>query len=289
MPFLTASPFSLQGKDRNERLKGMLAATASINPSAPQQQPSISSDAEDMFHQMKKILALHSVDKKPSTSDAAAQHESKTVDAGIADKGMSAKKEVLSPETVSYHPIMHLLYFLLNKGSLVSFFDAINYTYPFLSSQAQLKMNDDVTRDICQGVFESYLELLFHGSKHLSPIQQHKVGEFVYVSLSGLRDSNGLSLVSFKTSLLLHLIPLVTIDGQPEVTDALLEGILMQSNRSIPTRKFLVDIGLGTLFGVLQRKSVGGPGSTLDLVSTILLTLLTEGMFLPFCRPCQYY
>lgn len=259
----------------------MIASSPKNSPQPATQPLPVSKDAEDMFNQMKKILALHSVDKRPSTTDTAAQHEGiLSKDTVTADKGAKTKNEGVSLTSADYRPFIRLLYFLLNKGSLVPFFDAINGTYPYLESQAQSRTDDAATTEIGHAVFESYLELIFHGSKHLNPLQKHKIGELVYGSLSLHRSSNSMSLTSFKTSLLLHLIPLVTIDGQPEVTNALLEGILIQSNQSIPTRKFLIDVGLSSLFGFLKGKKSDGAESTLDLVSTILLTLLTEGNLL---------
>ena len=221
------------------------------------------SESEELFRQMKKILMLHS--EKPLADQVI-----------VENNGLAGANTNNQADSNMNSEFMKILYFLLNKGPLVTFFDAIYSTYNLIYDQLPT-YNDETERNVNLGVYESFLEFVFHRTKYLSPLEGHKIGELVYTSLSKYLPNSNLKL-SNKTALLLYLIPLVTINQQHDVTDALLDGILYQTNQFIPARKYLSSsLCLGSFLYLLKRNYERKNSS--DLISSILLTLISEGIF----------
>lgn len=206
---------------------------------------------------MKKILSLNSIPRKVSTEEKSTQVKVKN----------EIKQVNRQPQ-----PIIKLIYYILYRGSIEgdsAFYDAILKSYEFISQQ------HDISNTLSNQLFEKYLELIWNGLGLLEPFELHQIGSLAYNTLSTLRANGTISNHSNPTIIFLHLIPLISI-SQPEVVDALLDGLLIQLSKSIASRAIVVEFGLDPLFSLLTKSPV--KEKTSNLISSLFLTLISEGI-----------
>ncbi|KAJ3304638.1 hypothetical protein HDV03_002459 [Kappamyces sp. JEL0829] len=251
-----------QAKDRHERLKGPVSRPVAASPTPE-------AGSEDMFVQMKRILALKSA-RKPATADAAAQTE-----------GVPLAKPATPPPTKPAHSPMKLIHYLLTEAEADAashFCDAIVTSYEYIMEECCYKPRDALqTIPLYSAVKERYLGIIFKGATALSPYERHSVASLVYTTLSEERMAGRLASWSDRSVVLLYYIPLACI-AQPEVVDALLDGLLSHLTASTQSRSLLLEYGIDPLLNILAQTPKRDAAS--NMVSCILILLLTEGTWL---------
>lgn len=223
-----------------------------------------------MFTQMKKLITSGAMTgKKTPVVSYSTQTE----------LDVTAKEEVkLSQESLQL--IQYLLCKDTSEGQ-AQFFEIITNSYQYLLESLSLPNSKP------QGALarEKYFELLFTKMQKLEAYERHTVAALVYGSLSSWKLGNTLTSNSERTILLLYLIPLSSI-GQPEVIEALLDGMLLHLSGSINSKAFMLQRGLTFILPLLVQPAVRESVST--LASCVILTLILEGFRLHFLQVDEF-
>ena len=237
-----------QAKERAERLK----VISTVTPS-PQQE---SIAAQDLFAQMKKIANTQHLSAKKTVPAYTQTAE----DISDTEKKFAQYEHQIA---ISSNLIKYLLCQNTTQGSLI-FYEAINGSFDYIRKEC-------ADFAIC---LEEYMLLVFKGLPSIPPADQHALASHVYFALSELKHTSNTSTVTDKAMVLLHLIPLYTI-SQPEVVDALLDGLLSQLSNSVLSRSAMLEYGIDPIIEMLITTPI--VESTAGLASAVLMTLITEG------------
>jgi hypothetical protein len=239
-----------QAKDRAERLKVITATPTTA--SRPENLV-----AQDLFAQMKKIANTQLLIPKKTTFASTQTSEDLS---DIDTKIISLKNKVQS----SLSLIQYLLCQNTSQGSRL-FFEAINSSFDYIRKECSNFGN----------CFEEYLFVIYKGLSAIPPADQHTLASHVYCTLSEIKKSHAFK-VSEKSLVLLHLIPLYII-SQPEVVDALLDGLFSQLSNSELSRRLILEFGIDPIIEMLNMNPV--VESTARLASSVLVTLISEGKY----------
>ncbi len=254
----------MKAKDRAERLRS--SAPRAPSPNIVQ----VDAEADSMFQQMKRLLATQNT-RKPAMTDGAVQ----TMESHPPEA--KAQKIEVKKSTVDSIKFIHYLLCKDNSNTMNDrFFDAISTSYEYIIEEcSKPEPNSSHNINVMLAIKEKYLDIVFKNVITLTPFERHSIATLVYKTLSDQRLSGELKNQTDRIVVLLYLIPLGCIT-QPEVIDALLDGLLIQLTSSSKSRSLLMEYGIGPLLGLLVQTPPRE--STSNLVSCIFLMLLSEGL-----------